>query len=198
MEFQLHDIIQQMDLPKVVGYLNFSNGRPDLRFQKAWNEAQHATYGLNQQEPWTLLSNTIVKEMKTLAEQGGSAFQDLTQARTVLSHLTLHLIPRYRSFHQDTLGHLKDHELFQPLMVVRMLECLLQQTSHFDDIEKTITHTIAKLNDFLGYRPVATLENKQLGEAYPHERFRRFRFTSRTWAWVTARTMLWCWKRSTR
>jgi hypothetical protein len=171
-EFQLHDIIQQMDLPKVVGYLNFSNGRPDLRFQKAWNEAQHATYGLNQQEPWTLLSNTIVKEMKTLAEQGGSAFQDLTQARTVLSHLTLHLIPRYRSFHQDTLGHLKDHELFQPLMVVRMLECLLQQTSHFDDIEKTITHTIAKLNDFLGYRPVATLENKQLGEAYPHERFR--------------------------
>ena len=172
MELQLHDIIQQMDLPKVVGYLNFSNGRPDLRFQRSWNEAQHAIDALNQNAPWQLLCNTIQQEMKSLAEQGGSAFQDLSQARTVLSYLQLHLIPRYRAFHEDTLGHLKDRELFQPLMIVRMLECLLQQTSHFDDIEKTVTLTIAKLNDFLGYRPIATLENKQLGEAYPHERFR--------------------------
>ncbi|HMP18128.1 MAG TPA: hypothetical protein PKD72_13975, partial [Gemmatales bacterium] len=81
-------------------------------------------------------------------------------------------MPRYRGFHQDILGHLSDSELFQPWMIVRMIECLLQQAGQFDDHEKAISETLLRLNDFLGYRPVATLENKQLSEAYPHERFR--------------------------
>ena len=172
MDSRLASLKDQIDLLKVVGYLNFSNGKPDARFQKAWNQAQAFVAGIDSVQPWNTLCQWLLEQCPTIATQGGSAFQDLDQARTVLAMLPNQLIPAYKSFHHDVLGHLTDAELLQPFFVARMLESLLASGGTWEQTDKIIPATIEKLNDFLGYRPIATLENKRLGEPYSHERFR--------------------------
>ncbi|HQR05769.1 MAG TPA: hypothetical protein PLN21_03050 [Gemmatales bacterium] len=172
MDSRLTSLRDQIDLLKVIGYLNFSNGKPDARFQKAWNQAQAFVAGIDPVQPWLTLCQWLLEQCDIVATQGGSAFQDVTQAKTVLSLLPGHVIPAYKAFHKDILGHLSDSELLQPFFVARMIECLLASGGNWEQRDKIIPAVIDKLNDFLGYRPIATLENKRLGEPYAHERFR--------------------------
>lgn len=172
MDSRLSSLKDQLDLIKVIGYLNFSNGKPDARFQKAWNQAQAFVTEIEPHKPWATLCQWFMEQCDNAATQGGSAFQDVIQAKAVLQVLPGQLIPAYRAYHQDILGNLSDSELLQPFLVTRMMECLLASGGNGEPPEKVIPAAIDKLNDFLGYRPIATLENKRLGEPYPHERFR--------------------------
>ncbi|MFT3882024.1 MAG: hypothetical protein QM703_20510 [Gemmatales bacterium] len=172
MDSRLSSLKDQIDLLKVIGYLNFSNGKPDPRFQKAWNQAQTFVAGIDPVQPWATLCQWLLEQCDTVAAQGGSAFHDVIQAKAVLTLLPRQLIPAYKSFQQDILGHLSDAELLQPFFVARMMESLLASGGNWEQTDKIIPSAIDKLNDFLGYRPIATLENKRLGEPYPHERFR--------------------------
>jgi hypothetical protein len=169
---RLQALNEMIDLPKLVGYLNFSNGRPDPRFQAIWNQAQTFVAGIDPERPWQTLSSWLVENFPNIQAQGGSAFGDLTQAREVLSLLTEQVIPEYVRFHENLFNHLPLKELCQPYFVVRTLETILAQGGPWDDPARVVPLILDKLNDFLGYRPVATLENKQLGEPYRHERFR--------------------------
>ncbi|HMO35091.1 MAG TPA: hypothetical protein PKA06_03515 [Gemmatales bacterium] len=74
MEPRLKEILQQIDLPKLVGYLNFSNGKPDVRFQKSWNQAQQAVAELDYVTPWFTLCKAIQQSMTELQETGGNTF----------------------------------------------------------------------------------------------------------------------------
>ncbi|MFO0815494.1 MAG: hypothetical protein U0796_19940 [Gemmatales bacterium] len=169
MESRLLELKKHVDLVKLIGYLNFSNGRSDSRFQKAWNIAQARVSGINDTAPWKTLCDWLYQHADSIVAEAGAAFQDLTQAKLVLQLLPQKLIPEYRQFHRDLLQHVPDQELFPPLMVVRMLECLLSETGLKEEPDLAIAHTIKKLNDFIGYRPVATLENGRLGDTYPQE-----------------------------
>jgi hypothetical protein len=169
---RLQALAEKIDLLKLVGYLNFSNGRPDPRFQASWNQAQSFVAGFDTDRPWLTLSTWLISQFPALQEKGGSAFGDLSQARHLLSLLTEHVIPAYVDFHHDLLNHLPLRDLCQPYFIVRALETILAHGGPWDDPAKVTPVVVDKLNDFLGYRPVATLENKQLGEPYPHERFR--------------------------
>src|SRR5262249_42731618 len=73
----------------------------------------------------------------------------------------------YREFHRDLLAHLADAELFTPFFLARVFETILALGPTVD--ERVV---IAKLNDFVGHRPVALLETRPQGEPYPHERHR--------------------------
>ena len=53
-----------------------------------------------------------------------------------------------------------------------MIEAILEQGSPWNQTERIVHGTISKLNDFIGYRPLAVLENGRQMEPYPHERFR--------------------------
>lgn len=172
MDARFSKVAEQIDLAKVLGYLNFSNGKPDVRFQSAWNDAQQLVAQFEPTQPWQSLSDWLIAQSPLVGAQKGSAFQNLHQAQHVLTLLNSRFIPEYRRFHHDILGHLTPQELLQPLLVVKMLETLLAQSTLMDEPEKAVGSAVLQLNDFLGYRPVATLENKQLGEAYPHEFFR--------------------------
>jgi len=167
---RLQALAERLDLLKLVGYLNFSNGRPDPRFQSSWNQAQSFVATVEPERSWQTLAGWLIEQFPFLPSQGGSAFGDLSQARQVLALLTDHVIPDYLRFHEDLLNHVPQRDLCQPFFVVRALEAILAHGGPWE--ARIVPAVIDKLNDFLGYRPVATLENKQLGEPYPHERFR--------------------------
>src|SRR5581483_6017299 len=42
----------------------------------------------------------------------------------------------------------------------------------WNETDRIVQGALDRLNDFLGYRPVAVLENGRRMEPYPHERFR--------------------------
>lgn len=155
-------------LQDILGYLNFSSGKPDAKFQDRVNRL-HPDWGTAQ--PWERFHAELAARLNEL-EGSSPAFSDSSQARAVL-HLTFdELWPAYRRHHADLLFHLSDADFQQPLFLARLFEAVLSQGGPWDETERIVQGTLDSLNDFLGYRPVAVLENERKMEPYPHERFR--------------------------
>src|SRR5207248_10213259 len=60
----------------------------------------------------------------------------------------------------------------QPFFLVRVFEAILAQLSTSAPGPQTVGDVLIRLNDFVGYRPIAVLETRPRGEPYAHERFR--------------------------
>lgn len=151
---------------EVLGYLNFSGGRPDPSFQRLVND-------LVERFTWKKLAPTLLKALSQL-EQEAPAFEDSRQARAVITLAFEHVLPAYREFHRDLFFHLSDEDFQQPFFLARVWEVLLEQGGPWDESAAIVERTLDRLNDFIGYRPVAVLENGQRMQAYPQERFRPF------------------------
>ena len=152
----------------ILGYLNFSGGKPDVKFQDRLNRC-HPEWGWP--NPWDSFEAALLARLSEL-ETTSAAFKDSGQARAVL-HLTFHeLWPAYRRHHGDLLFHLSDADFQQPLFLARLFEAVLAQGSPWDETERIVSGAIESLNDFIGFRPVAVLENDRKMEPYPKERFR--------------------------
>lgn len=151
---------------EVLGYLNFSGGRPDPSFQRLVND-------LTERLTWKKLGPTLLKSLTQL-EQEAPAFEDSQQAKAVINLAFDYILPAYREFHRDLLFHLSDEDFQQPFFLARVWELLLEQGGPWDDTAVIVERTLDRLNDFIGYRPVAVLENGQRMQAYAHERFRPF------------------------
>jgi hypothetical protein len=149
---------------EVLGYLNFSGGRPDPAFQRLVND-------LTARVTFPRLSATLLKVLSQLQAEV-PAFHDSTQAETVVKLAFERVIPAYREFHRDLLFHLTDEDFEQPFFLARVWEAILQQSSLWDDTDRVVAGALDWLNDFLGYRPIAVLENGQRMQPYEHERFR--------------------------
>src|SRR5207247_1360290 len=54
----------------------------------------------------------------------------------------------------------------------RVLEAVLRQRGPWAERERIVAGTLQVLNDFVGHRPIATLETRPEGEPYEHERVR--------------------------
>jgi hypothetical protein len=159
-------------LQGALGYLNFSTGKPDARFQKQLNDAWAALAAAGAAEPWTALHQRLRDDLAALQAAGAAAFREATQVEAVLPLLFTHLLPAYRAHHADLLGHQSDHDLFQPFFLARAAEAVLAQGSPWDETERIVRGALAQLNDFVGYRPIAILETRPRGEPYDHERVR--------------------------
>src|SRR5262249_35532466 len=61
--------------------------------------------------------------------------------------------------------------LFQPFFLARVFESVLAVGSSEND-DQTVRAVLARLNDFVGHRPIAVLETRPQGEPYDHERTR--------------------------
>jgi hypothetical protein len=154
----------------LLGYLNFSEGRPDPRFQKQMSDA----FGLlaDRAEPWHILRDTLLAELARLRQAGSAAFQDARQAEAVLRLAMGDALAAYRTHHADLLFHQSDLDLFQPFFLARVCEAVLAQRGPWDKTERIVRGALVQLNDFAGYRPIATLEGRHRGEVYDHERVR--------------------------
>jgi hypothetical protein len=167
---QLEEIVSASAL---LGYLNFSDGRADPRWQKQLNDAFAFLAEHGEPAPWQVLFDWLTVRLRELHAQGSAAFRDVAQAENVLT-LVSRLLPAYRGYHADLLAHLEDRELFGVFFLARVFEAVLAQraAASDDDVETTVAAVLVRLNDFVGHRPIAILETRPRGEPYAHERHR--------------------------
>lgn len=161
-------------LQHILGYLNYSNGSSDPLFLKQlnllWESCTH-------QKPAD--GETIVQVLKKNLDQvlvqvsvDNPAFAESTQASAVIQLSLGTVLAAYREFHADLLFHQPGDAFFQPFFLGKVFEAVLQQGGPWTESERIVNGALAQLNDFVGYRPIAVLENGRRMEVYPHERHR--------------------------
>jgi len=158
--------------PALLGYLNFAEGRPDPRFAKQLNDLYAHFAGQGALRPWEEVRKALILGLRNLHARGSSAFADVSQAEAVIGSVFERVLPAYRRHHQDLLAHLTDAELWQPFFLARAFEAVLAQRGPWDETERIVVAALKQLNDYLGHRPIAIVENRRRGEPYEHERVR--------------------------
>src|SRR5262245_56886089 len=101
-------------LPALLGYLNFSEGRPDAPFQKQLSDAMSMLHQRGLFEPWKALRDLMHAELSVLRQGQSSAFRDTEQVEGVLRLAFECVLPAYRAHHADLLFHQSDNDLYQP------------------------------------------------------------------------------------
>ncbi len=179
MDERLAELDKAVPPAGLLGYLNFSQGRPDPRWQRQLADAFAFAAERLEGAPWEVLHRWLTDRLAALQAGGGAAFQDVTQARAVLDLVFARLLPAYRRHHADLLAHQTDRDLFQPFFLARAAEAVLAQGGPWDEEPRIIAGALRQLNDYLGYRPIAVLETRPdqegargRGEPYDHERVR--------------------------
>ncbi len=156
-------------LDEVVGHLNFSSGTSDSKFLRNLNQLFCSIERKkSSNENWQVLRRWLTETIDRL-HQTSNAFADVSQAQSVVRLLDDHLLGAYRQFHSDLLFHQRDEDLWRPFFIGRAFEVLLAQGGPWDEPEQIVQQTLAQLNDFVGYRPVATLTSGNLSNPYAHE-----------------------------
>jgi len=156
-------------LEDVVGYLNFSSGVSDPKFLRHINELYCAIeQQVTRDKSLPELISRLLKTLERLQTNGGP-FADATQARAVIDLLSQKLLPAYQEFHRDLLFHQQKDGLWRPFFIGRAFEALLMQGSPWDESDRIVEGALKQLNDYVGYRPVATLDTGTLSDPYPHE-----------------------------
>jgi hypothetical protein len=161
---------QAVPVSGLLGYLNFSDGKPDLRWQRQLDDAYTFFVDRGESLPWQALLDSLPILLRRLHESGVSAFRDVRQAESALV-LATRVLAAYRRHHTDLLAHLSDAELFNSFFLARVFEAVLRQGTA-DTSDAAASAVVARLNDFVGHRPVALLETRPRGEPYDHERTR--------------------------
>lgn len=156
---------------EVLGYLNFSSGLTDGGFLRALNalfeieeagpEAADTAAGASVDRVLAGLESRL-----ELLRSEGRAFADAEQARGVL-RLAGQFREAYPRFHSDLLRGLSTEALWRPFFLGRVLEALLAQGAPWD--EAALNAARDRLDDYIGYRPIAVLETEQKIEPYRHE-----------------------------
>lgn len=172
MDASLPGLAERVSPAALLGYLNFSDGRPDPKFQRALNEAYAAVLDARLAEPWTVLCRWLDGQAAALSDGGSSAFRDVTQARGAIALAFGPVLKAYRDHHRDLLVHQPDPGLFNSFFLARACEAVLAQGGPWDESERIVAGTLHKLNDYVGHRPIAVLETRPQTELYPHERLR--------------------------
>src|SRR3954447_13101764 len=88
------DLEQVVPASKLLGYLNFSDGRPDPRWQKQLNDAYAFLGARGEAAPWLALLDWLGDSLRRLQAEGGAAFRDAGQAQAVLA-LAREVLPAY-------------------------------------------------------------------------------------------------------
>src|SRR3954468_19034782 len=167
-----HELSRKTDPAKLLGYLNFSDGRPDPRFQKGLADAGAHLIESGDAAPWVTLPQWLSHELDQLVAADSAAFRDPTQARAVIDAALVRLPRAYRSHHADLLAHQPDSMLFGPFFLARCCEAVLKQGAPWDNPDRLVSGALNLLDDYVGYRPIAVLETRPNTEFYPHEKVR--------------------------
>ena len=130
----------------LLGYLNFSEGRPDPRFQQQLSDAFAHFAGQGVARPWDALQQALLAELQRLRQAGSAAFQDSSQAEAVLRLALGEVVTAYRAHHADLLYHQQDADLFQPFFLVRVCEAVLTQRGPWDDTERIADGTLRQFH----------------------------------------------------
>ena len=156
-------------LEDVVGYLNFSSGAADPKFLQQLNGLYRSLEDQGEREnAFPQLCSWLHETIKRLQAAGGP-FAEPHQALAVVGLLEKELLPAYHKFHRNLLFHQQEANLWRPFFVGQAWEAILAQGSPWDETERIVSGALAHLNDYVGYRPVATLVSGDMAEPYSHE-----------------------------
>ena len=161
------------DLNQVLGYLNFSSGKADTKFLSSMNRLYASALGSKEGSlfaglpAWLKLQQWLVDQLQEL-KGTNPAFSQSDQASRVIELVWRSLLPDYLDFHSDLLFHQEPEGIFNGLFLGRAIEAVLRQGAPWDQLDRIVPGAISELNDYVGYRPVATLEGHNL-QPYDHE-----------------------------
>ena len=157
----------------VLGYINFSSGTRDPKVFRALN-ALYAFVddpgGTKRKEPVSAVRvlNLLEDELRKLSTEGGP-FRADDQAGQILELVRDSLLPGFRKFHENLLFHQTDEHLFNPFFLAKVFECVLRQGGPWNETDRIVEGTIESLNEYIGYRPVPTLEGEEKHQPNDHE-----------------------------
>lgn len=152
-------------LEQLLGYLNFSSGSPDPQFLKNLNVVWRYLAQQYPDDTWTHLYDFLTDAISHFTEEK-EAFARVEQAKLVLEITFDQLLRSYFLFHQDLLFHSSEIQVFNAFFIGRAFEVVLKNGPRFESLD---TETLMdQFNDFVGFRPVATLET-QKHEPYLNE-----------------------------
>ena len=146
-------------LEQVLGYLNFSSGSEDPLFHTNLNIVWRKLTAVYPQETWTRLYDFLFEAIDYLSDHN-EAFTNNDQSRIVIEITFDQLLRTYFMFHQDLLFHQSEIQLFNSFFIGRAFEVILQNGPDFENIDTEVL--LRQFNDFIGYRPVATLETQKI------------------------------------
>ncbi len=172
MERTADELAGQVSPTTLLGYLNFSDGRPDPKFQRGVNEAFQHFIARGEAKPWEAFRAWLAAQAEHLEQAGSAAFRDSSRAKAVVELAFDVVLPEYRHFHDDLLRHQTDERLFSAFFCVRVMEAVLAQGGPWTETRRISRAAILQLNDYVGHRPIALLETRQQTEFYPHEKMR--------------------------
>lgn len=172
MDALLPELTRRFDPPKLVGYLNFSDGRPDPKWRRLLADAFGFLQDRDDPHPWTTVHGWLTAATAELAKAGSAAFKDTTQADAVTAATFEHLPPAYRRFHTDLLGVQPDAVLFNAFFFAKGAEAILKERARVGPAAPPdlAAAAVPALCDYVGYRPVAQLETRQAADYFPKEK----------------------------
>ncbi len=170
----------------VLGYLNFSSGSFDPAAWRALNDlfaAVEPSSGAASGDDGAAVAErpdaaaVVAKELRRRLgelEAAEPAFRQADQARAAIDLVFDRLPPGYREFHGDLLEHQPTGAVERPFFLMAAAQAVLAELAAGEDdaADQLVLRAISRLNDYVGWRPVAVLENGRLSEPYPHERVR--------------------------
>jgi hypothetical protein len=154
------------DVMSLVGYLNFSQGLPDEKFRKGINELP---YSWNTDGLWKQLRTEFPKLIKQAQAENPTILGDCIQAETVWKQVMNVVFPGYLAYQSDLLGHLKESDHAHPFFLCVMIETTIRHLAIVENETQFLDKVLYDLNNYIGYRPVAVLENDRKSEPYAHE-----------------------------
>ena len=153
-------------LDQILGYLNFSSGSHDPKLYFNVNLVFKALDEIESEKSLLkLVRDTMIGRLDLLSEQNPS-FEKSQQAREVIQLTFDRVIADFRAFHSDVLFHQNNEKLFNSFLIARVFEAVLAVRNSDEPLDTA--RVIASLNDFVGHRPIATLETHK-AEPYSHE-----------------------------
>ena len=153
---------------QVLGYINFSSGSPDAAFYSNLRTVNEAV----EQDGDLLYVSMQSAMLSALDELNGSSgvLSSSNQARTAVELVFSHVIPSFLTFHQQVLNTHDVNETVNTFFIGRVFDVVLKLQDEWEN-PVVADQAVHYLNDFVGYRPIATLETHR-HEPYPHERIR--------------------------
>nr|WP_052303608.1 hypothetical protein [Pirellula staleyi] len=158
---------ERLELEQLLGYLNFSTGATDPQFLANLDHLFERSAAVAPIGTWREVGRRLRQKLVELSDTS-PVFRNIDQASSVLELVWDFTLPSYLRFHGDLLFHQTHDSLFRPLFVGRVCEAVLRQGPPWADTERIIDGSIAALNDYIGYRPVAALESQKI-EPYRKE-----------------------------
>ncbi len=160
---------------EILGYCNYSSGAQDLKFLRAldlvFGKIASAGKRTPEQGTWQVLRRVLEAGLEEVRGRD-EAFRQVDQAESVVRLVFDVVLPGYREHHHDLLFHQTEESLFQPFFIGRVCEAVLLEGGPWEQSDRILRGAIARLNDFIGHRPVAVLRTEQKIQPYAHERVR--------------------------